>query len=269
MTEPKENERAGARGFVNPLKDPAGGNSRETVAAAPAGPVEKPSGQVVEFKSWMSVTAGEASGDLFRQRLRLAGIPKKFMEKRLQNFSTPTHAHRKVLEAARDYVAYFCNNKGQGVNGLWLHGRVGTGKTYIAVGILREVLGQGFSGLYCNVPEFLKNIRATYGSVGGPDEGELIDETRDVDLLVLDDLGVEGRVLDPVRDRSKWLCERLYLIVNGRYEVDKPIVMTSNCDLDVLQQQLDERTVSRLMEMTWSRKFPPFPDKDYRRSQMS
>ncbi|MCX7045101.1 MAG: ATP-binding protein [Candidatus Sumerlaeota bacterium] len=228
-------------------------NSNATAAAEP----------IIEVKPWMTISADEIKGDLFKARLRQAGIPKKFLDKSLNGFTADTKPRKEVVKAARDYISYFCTHKGEQIDGVKLEGSVGSGKTHVALGMLREIIAQGYTGLYCNVPEFLKEIRSTYGATSGPDESELIDETRDVDILVLDDLGVEGRILDPIRDKSKWLCDRLYLVINGRYETDKPIIMTTNCTLEALKEQFDERTISRLAEMT-RRHFPAFPNNDYR-----
>jgi len=232
-------------------------------------PKEKPeeASGVIEAAEWMTVSRDAIAKDLLATRLRQARIPKKFLSKTIDGFHADIKARKEVVKAARDYVSYFCMNKGERVDGVLLQGRVGSGKTHVAVGMLREIIDHGHTGLYCNVPEFFKEVRATYGAISGPDESELIDETRGADILVLDDLGVEGRILDPVRDRSKWLCERLYLIINGRYEADKPIIVTTNCSLESLTGQLDERTVSRLLEMT-RRRFAVFPDADYRKMHL-
>jgi DNA replication protein DnaC len=224
-----------------------------------------PDGGVVA--DWMTVPFDRVKDDLFAARLRQARIPKKYLTKTLAGFHADTKARKQVVHDAREYVSYFRGHRGRLIDGIMLKGTVGSGKTHVGIGILREIIADGFTGLYCNVPEFFKDIRASYGATTGPDESDLIDETREADLLVLDDLGVEGRILDPVRDRSRWLCERLYLIVNGRYETDKPVIVVTNCSLDALTEQFDQRTVSRLAEMT-NRRFSDFPDVDYRRASL-
>ena len=60
--------------------------------------------------------------------------------------------------------------------------------------------------------------------------------------------------------------DRLYLIVNRRYESGKPVLVTTNMDLAQLTDKLGERTISRLCEMCHS--LPPFPDEDYRKKHM-
>lgn len=217
-------------------------------------------------KDWMTVSSDEAREDLRATRLAQAHVPRKYMGKSLDNFVARDKARKRIVEEAREYVRHFHQYRGE-AEGLLIQGRVGCGKTHIAVAILREVIAAGYSGLYCNIPEFFKEVRASYSYGSGLDESELIEETRGVDLLVLDDLGVEGRVVDPVRDRSKWLCERLYLIVNGRYEASRPVIVTTNCSLESLVDQIDERTVSRLAEMT-RRRLAAFPDEDYRKKHL-
>ena len=254
---------------TGPLARPGPGGETESPMASsnvsdtsdtPETPIDPES---ADGPDWSAIASPDIDNAMARQRLRRAEIPKRFLTKTLRGFHADTKVRKDILKAAHEYVNYFCLHRGQQVDGIMLEGKVGSGKTHVAVGILREIIDRGHSGLYCNVPEFLKEIRASYGANSGPDESELIDRTRDPDLLVLDDLGVEGRVLDPVRDRSRWLCERLYLIINGRYEADKPIVLTTNCSLEALRDQLDERTVSRIAEMT-RRRFAHFPDQDYR-----
>jgi DNA replication protein DnaC len=58
----------------------------------------------------------------------------------------------------------------------------------------------------------------------------------------IDDLGAEKR--------SDWVLEQLYAIVNERYEAERSIIVTTNLiDIGELEQQIGERTVSRLSEV--------------------
>jgi len=106
--------------------------------------------------------------------------------------------------------------------------------------------------------DLLSDIRSTYGDATESNESDLLDEVNAPDLLVLDDLGAEKT--------SEWVNDRLYLIVNRRYESGKPVVVTTNLSLDELIRKVGERTVSRLCEICET--FAPFPDEDYRRKHM-
>ena len=70
----------------------------------------------------------------------------------------------------------------------------------------------------------------------------LLDRLTAVDLLHIDDVGAE-RTTD-------WVLEELCSIVNGRYEDQRSIVITTNIlDREALCEQISDRTVSRLTEM--------------------
>ena len=62
-----------------------------------------------------------------------------------------------------------------------------------------------------------------------------------MDLLHIDDLGAENR--------TEWVLEQLYSIVNARYEAERAIVATTNLMPDELAEHLGARTVSRLVEI--------------------
>jgi DNA replication protein DnaC len=61
-------------------------------------------------------------------------------------------------------------------------------------------------------------------------------------IIVFDDIGAEKV--------SDWTRERLYLIINKKYEDMIPMIFTSNCDLEILSARLGDRISSRIMGMT-------------------
>ena len=69
----------------------------------------------------------------------------------------------------------------------------------------------------------------------------MLDRLTAVDLLHIDDLGAENR--------TDWVLEQLYSIVNARYEAERAIVATTNLMPDELSERLGARTVSRLVEI--------------------
>jgi DNA replication protein DnaC len=66
-----------------------------------------------------------------------------------------------------------------------------------------------------------------------------LDRLAAVDLLHIDDLGAENR--------TDWVLEQLYTIVNSRYEDERAMIVTTNLSYEELVEQLGERTVSRLV----------------------
>jgi DNA replication protein DnaC len=144
-----------------------------------------------------------------------------------------------IVAATRRYAATIEDQLGAG-RGLWFMGPPGTGKTTLAMLVSQAALKAGRSVAIYSLPRLLNEIRETQHS----DRSyiDLLDRLTDVDLLHIDDLGAERT--------TEWVLEELYAIVNGRYEDQRSIVITSNItDPNELREQITARTVSRLIEM--------------------
>jgi len=191
------------------------------------------------------------------RRLIEFGIPPKFRNKSLDNFSAPDKRRKEILDTAQRTATSFDPSKME-KQGLLLRGSVGSGKTHIAIGFLKVVIEKGYTGLYVNVPEILRRIRRTYSAAAEETESEIIEELTDCDLLVLDDLGAEAA--------TGWVRDRLYLVINALYENNKTLIVTSNCSLAELEEQVGPRITSRLCELC--HELPEFPNEDYRRLLM-
>jgi DNA replication protein DnaC len=124
--------------------------------------------------------------------------------------------------------------------GLWFMGPVGTGKTTLAMLVSRAALSAGRSVAIYSLPRLLNEIRDTHRAERS--HIQLLDRLTAVDLLHIDDVGAERT--------NEWVLEELYSIVNGRYEDERSMVITTNIlDRAALREQVTERTVSRLTEM--------------------
>jgi DNA replication protein DnaC len=142
------------------------------------------------------------------------------------------------IQAVRRYVRSIEKNLDSG-KGLWIQGDVGTGKTTLAMLVSKAALDAGHSVAIYSLPRLLNLLREAMDS----DEGKLdfLDRLTAVDLLHIDDLGAENR--------TDWVLEQLYSIVNARYEAERAIVATTNLMPDELSDRLGARTVSRLVEI--------------------
>jgi len=186
----------------------------------------------------------------YQENLKNARIPKKFDNKSLQNFKTPSKKAQEIVE----FIHAWIDSYSPGGKGLFMVGGVGSGKTHIAVAILKELIAKGFTGLYYNVVDLLKDIRATMSNDFELSEYALLDITCNVDVLVLDDMGAEKT--------SEWVLDRIYHIINKRYENQVTTIITSNFDHDELEARVGKRIASRLKEMCIK---VDFPFDDYRK----
>ena len=182
-----------------------------------------------------------------------AQIPPMFIKKTIDNFANKTTNQKEVLKTARQFIDTFK----PGAQGLLFLGDCGTGKTHLAVGVLREIALKGHGGLFYNVIQLLDELRSSFDEGNRVSQWPILDRLYTAQLLVLDDLGAEKT--------SGWVNDRLYAIINHRYEHQKTTILTSNKMGSELNEQIGNRAYSRLMEMC---KAVLFTGKDYRIQMM-
>lgn len=168
-----------------------------------------------------------------RRLFAAARIPARFREATLATFDRTRQP--RAWAVARAYVDRWEEVRRDG-RWLYLWGGVGTGKSHLAYGILHELLERGVAGMAVTVPDLMDELRPGRG-----DEAERLRVLRDVDLLVLDDLGAE-------RDTA-WVTERLYMLLHGRWADSRPTVITSNLGLEELERVPGwDRIVDRIVD---------------------
>lgn len=158
-----------------------------------------------------------------------------------QTFENWTHIPEaeECFEHCRTYAEDFTRTQS---TGLCLYGDVGCGKTYLTTAIYHILVFKGFKIVFQNVPELLTTIRNTYGKDYGYSEQDILDCLIKADILILDDLGSQKP--------TEWSTEMLYKIVNGRYEENKPIIVTANANgMKGLKEYVDKRIYDRLIHM--------------------
>lgn len=208
--------------------------------------------------------ANRGDGDLLA-----AGLPRRFLHATIDSYRAGHDAQKAALLVARTFVDDYPAVDG----GLLLWGDCGSGKTHLAVGILRQlILDQGIEAIFVDYHDLLKRIQGTYGrSSEGPSEEDILDPVLSAELLVLDDLGS--------RRSTPWAEEVLDRLFAARYNSRRVTILTTNllCD-DVrdahrgmlppgtvlLEECVGERVLSRLHEMC---RFVHVIGPDHRRSR--
>ena len=122
-------------------------------------------------------------------------------------------------------------------NWLLLTGTYGCGKTHLAAAIANRCLSEGKPVLFLNTPDLLDYLRAAFSPASGTTYNERFEEIRAVPILILDDLGTESP--------TNWATEKLYQIINHRFNARLPTVVTTNKDI----KDMDPRVGSRLSDV--------------------
>jgi DNA replication protein DnaC len=150
-----------------------------------------------------------------------------FRNRTFDNFDAKVAGVADGYEVAREYAS-------DPYGWLVLRGAVGCGKTHLAAAIANEAVRMRIPVLFAVVPDLLDHLRATFSPTSAIQYDELFEGVRSTFLLVLDDLGTESA--------TPWAQEKLFQLINHRYNNQLPTVITTNRRLE----SLDERIVSRL-----------------------
>lgn len=177
-----------------------------------------------------------------------SGIEKRFRNRTFKNFEIDKD-NQTSFKNAKIYAENFDKFKETG-EGIYFSGNNGTGKTHLAVAIALELINQGIPVICMTSIKLLQEIRRTYDKDRNVSEYEILKAYKEVDLLVIDDLGQENI--------TDWSLAMLYDIINDRYERCLPTIVTTNLSDKNLIRAWSLRTndwtakaiVSRLHEMT-------------------
>ena len=118
---------------------------------------------------------------------------------------------------------------------LILKGGYGCGKTHLVAAIANYHIASGQPALFVVVPDLLDHLRATYAPTSEVSYDQRFEEVRTAPLLILDDLGTQSA--------TSWAQEKLYQILNYRYNARLPTVITTNRGLEEIDLQLRSRLV--------------------------
>ncbi len=165
-----------------------------------------------------------------RMHLRTISNLDAFRDKGFKNFN---HRVPGMQEAYKLSQAFANDPDGW----LLLIGRNGCGKTHLAAAIANQHLAMGSLVLFATVPDLLDHLRATFAPTSTTVYDQLFSSMREAELLVLDDLGSE--------QNSSWASEKLFQLLNYRYNSRFPTVITTN---NLRLQSVDERIRSRLTD---------------------
>lgn len=177
----------------------------------------------------------ERAGRFAMESLDAMGLPPRRRKQSFETFPLPDQpGYREVY----DFVSEW-----DGASGLLLVGRKGRGKTGLLVSALRAIAerealrGQRLRATFTSAGDLLEQLRDGYRD---GQHSQHMARLQRVPLLGIDDLGVEKP--------TEWVLDRLFLLLNARYEANLPTFVTTNHNLATLRARVGMRAVDRLLE---------------------
>ncbi len=196
---------------------------------------------------YVGSTMCECLTELCRQEQKkeltlLSGGKESFHQFRLEYYSdlidpklgvSPRQVMERNFRTCRTYAATFSPASGN----LLFIGGTGLGKTFLSACIARAVADRGCSVVYETAGHlFTKLERAKFN--GDEDARRETEKYQSCDLLIVDDLGTEMP--------GQFVTAALYSLLNDRLLSGKPMVISTNLNIDELRRRYSPQIASRL-----------------------
>ncbi len=180
-----------------------------------------------EQKKELSLLATE---DQAFQNFRLDYYPDKHDAK---YGASPRAIMTRIFDICRAYARNFSVDSGN----LLFNGGTGLGKTFLSACIAREVAEKGYSVAYESAQRLFSKLEKNHFH---PDEesAQAVDKLTACDLLILDDLGTELP--------GNFITASLYALVNDRLLAGKPMIISTNLNIDEISLRYSPQIASRL-----------------------
>ena len=146
------------------------------------------------------------------------------------------------MKTARAYADKFLEEAGGLTFGLLFYGHPDAGKTFACAAIANKLIDNGYTVVMRSLPDIVEAKEQR-------DTG-IIQEIRDCDLLILDDLGAERE--------TSFGREAVYAAIDARYARKAPMIIATNLSREELMDTQDlkaERIYHRVLGSTLPVKF--------------
>lgn len=186
----------------------------------------------------------EAKNDDAKQKIaklqklkQQALIPKRYKDANFDNFIEHTQNTKNIKNLCQHYVDNW-QDVGANGGGFIFFGGYGNGKTRLGCTIINELISKySINAVYASLYDVLNAVKNGWRDA---DEGKKTKHYYNVDLLVIDEVGVNFG-----SDADKII---LFNLINKRYESMLPTILISNLSADNLSNYLSRRVIDRLIE---------------------
>lgn len=172
----------------------------------------------------------KAVNQIFRQSTVNASIK----DATVRNYQPKNADQEKAKSTAIEYVTTFSTDNPKS---LILQGSYGTGKSHLAYAIAKAIKKEGYSVAFMHIPMLMERIKATYNRNAAETTDELVKLLSGIDLLVLDDVGVEN---------TEHTLNKLFSIVDNR--TGKNNIFTTNFSDKELKQNMNWQRINSRMK---------------------
>ncbi|MXP51430.1 DNA replication protein DnaC [Pantoea sp. SoEX] len=163
-----------------------------------------------------------------------SGIRELHINCSFDNYQVENEGQGKALKLARQYSIEFDNS----IASFVFSGRPGTGKNHLAAAIGNELILRGKCVLIVTVADLMSSMKATFNETSDITEDQLIKNLSDVDLLIIDEIGIQSE--------SRYEKMIINQIVDRRSSSKRPTGMLSNLDHNNMNSLLGERVMDRM-----------------------
>ena len=173
------------------------------------------------------------------ERYTHCGVPKRYWQESFDTFITAdaSHAIQRKKQAALDFMRndFMQAVQNGGASFVALLGNCGTGKTHLAAATLRDT-----AGTFTLSSQLVTQLRQARSYSTHKNEAALLQEYALPRVLVIDEVGRADNAAD-----EKYT---LYQIINARYNVEKPLIITANMSKPDFITYIGEAAADRFIE---------------------
>jgi DNA replication protein DnaC len=182
-----------------------------------------------------------------RQHLKELSHLEYFAEKRFETFRPDVPGLQKAFQMALTFAT-------APTGWLLLIGPHGCGKTHLAAAVAQRCVEAEAVVLFATVPDLLDSLRATFLPAAEHTYYHRFAFIREAEVLVLDDLGTQ--------QSSPWANEKLFQLLNYRYNASLPTVITANpkglCATDTrIRSRLNDRYLVTVLNLEHAQDYRP------------